>query len=93
VNQTLTVDGADGHTAHVGIPRDVVEVVESEDATGERLEKPYPFGLAMIFLAVFLDRKSDVFRSQFLAVGKWPAGATPQLPDDVTKMFLNDGLS
>ena len=67
VNQALAIDGTGMDAAHVGVARDVVEVVEGENAAGQRLEKAHPFGFAVIFLAVFLDRKRDVLRAQFFA--------------------------
>ena len=34
VNQPLTVDGAGVNAAHVGIARDIVEIIESKNAAG-----------------------------------------------------------
>ena len=67
VNQPRTDDGTGMNAAHVGVARHVVKVIEGEDAAGQGLEKTHPFGLAVIFLAVFLDRERDVFGPQFLA--------------------------
>ena len=93
VNQALAVNGADGDAPHVRIPGDVVEIIEGENAAREGLQKPHPFWFPMIFLAGFLDWKSDVFWSQRLTRSKRSTGATPQLANDIAKIFLNDCLT
>ena len=74
MNQPLAVDGAGVNAAHVGIARDVVEVIESKNTAGQRLKKAHPLGLAIVFFAILFDRKSDVFRAQLLAAAKGPLG-------------------
>ena len=70
MNQPLAIDGAGMNATHVRIARDVVEVIESKNATGQRLKKAHPLGLAMVFFAILLDRKSDVFGAQLFASGE-----------------------
>ena len=59
----------------------------------KRLEKAHPFGFAVVFLAVFLDRKGDIFRAQLFAGGERAARTAAQLANDVAQMFLNDRLA
>ena len=70
VNQPLAVDRAGVNAAHVRIARDVVEVIESKNTTGQRLQEAHPLGFAMIFFAILFDRKSDVFRAQLLSTAQ-----------------------
>src|SRR4029079_11668205 len=93
VDQSLPVDGTRVDAAHVGITRDVVEIVESKDSAGERLKKAHPLGLAVVFLAVFLDRKGHVFGPELLARPKRTARAPAQLLDHFAQMLLNDRLA
>ena len=50
-------------------------------------------GFVVILLAVFLDRKGDIFGTQFFAGGERPARAAAQLADDVAQIFLDDPLA
>src|SRR5258706_12551640 len=79
--------------ANVRAARPVVEIIKGKNPAGERLEQAHPTRLAIIFLAVFLDRESDVFGAEFLAGSEWAARAAAQLANDVAEMFLNDRLT
>ena len=62
VNQAFAIDRSGVNAAHVGVTRYVIEIVEGKNAACQRLKKSHPLGFARIFLAVFFDRKGDVFR-------------------------------
>ena len=47
----------------------------------------------MIFLAIFLYWERDILRTQLLTGIKWAARTAPQLANDLTQMFLDDGLA
>ena len=93
MNQPLAVDGAGVNATHVRIARDVVEVIESKNTTGQRLKKAHPLGFAMIFFAILFDRKSDVFRAQLLASGERHRSDCGVIGDDVAQMLLNNRLT
>src|ERR1051325_209715 len=94
MDQTLAIDRADGNAAHIRIPRNVVEIVEGKNSARKRLQKTNPLWFLRILLtAGFLDRKCNVFRSQLLSRCKRPAGAPPELTDDVPQISLNDRLT
>src|SRR5687768_5256550 len=73
MNQSLAIDGPWMNAAHVRVARYIIEIIECENAAGQRLQKAHPFGLSLILLAVFLDRKGDIFRPQLFAGRKGAA--------------------
>src|SRR5437763_17086475 len=93
MSQADPLDGAMGYPAHVMIRRNVIEMVESEDAAGQRLQEPHPVRFALIFPAILLDGKGNVLGTEFFPRGERPAGATPQLSNDFAEMLLNNRLS
>src|SRR6266511_2469822 len=93
VHQPLAIDRPGVNATHVGVPRDVVEIIESKNAAGQRLEKAHPLRLTVILPAILFDWERDIFGSQFFASSERTARTTAQLADDIAKVFLNDGLT
>src|SRR5919108_2429198 len=93
MHQALAIDRSRVNPAHVRVPRHIVEIIESKNAAGQRLQKTHPFRLAVILPAVFFDWERDVLRSQFFASSERTARTTTKLADDIAEVFLNDGLT
>src|SRR5262245_52819994 len=56
MDEPLAIDGSDSHAAHIGVPRNIVQVVKGKNPTGQGLEEPHPHRFLTIVLAVLFYR-------------------------------------
>jgi hypothetical protein len=94
VKESSPVDGANGDTGHIGIPQNIIDVVEGEDSPEELLEQMKPS--RVLFHPLFqgsLDEEGDVFGMKDLSLFKGTLRTSPDPLEDGSQSLLNDMLT